>query len=188
MKNKKGSLLLPENIMGAIIFVLCLIVISLLVYKIYQNYTNDESENARKFINSLGEKIDLVKSDGNIYTLNMQKFTGSEKWAVLGWSSNDAGAPDRCVSRSCICICNIGERGGVASTSFLSSCKQQTASCYLFDDFSSIVFHELESDSIIIGKYPHIRINNPLNEFKVNKNKDSITMSNRFDYVYDRRF
>lgn len=104
---KKGDLL---NVVGGVILaVVCLLVVFGFAVKLYNIRTNQEDENAKKTLDLLLSKIELLQN-GQSTNITLQGFDGSKGWAFTGWnkSIDTRLKPQKCFFESCICICKGG--------------------------------------------------------------------------------
>jgi len=107
MIKKRGNITV-NNIVTAVIAIVCLAVLIFAIVKLYDNLKNQEMKNAQKILDNLVIKINALQSGENTQ-LSVPGM--SEKWFIAGWSAGDAGRPEKCYLGSCICICNglLGE-------------------------------------------------------------------------------
>jgi len=98
---KRGEITITSAL-SLILGVLALIILFSAGSKVYANYVDQESENAKSAMDSLEGKIDALKSgDENVEIL----FRGIKGWDLIGWSAKEEGRPDKCALESCICMC-----------------------------------------------------------------------------------
>lgn len=105
MMLKKGDLL---NVVGGVILaVVCLLVVFGFAVKLYNLRTNQEDENAKKTLDLLMSKIELLQ-DGQATNVTLQGFDGFQNWFIVGWnkSVDTRSKPQKCFFESCICVCN----------------------------------------------------------------------------------
>lgn len=96
-----------KNVMGIIIAVIGLAIFFAGVYGLYQVNKSQAAENARKTLDSIMGKAELLQ-DGENNTFVIQGFKGGDDWYLVGWSKEEGrleGKPDKCFDKSCICIC-----------------------------------------------------------------------------------
>ena len=103
--NNRGILM--KNVMGIIIAVIGLAIFFAGVYGIYQVNKSQTAENARKTLDSIMGKIELLE-DGENNTFIIRGVTSAKDWYLVGWSKEEGrlqGKPDKCFDKSCICVC-----------------------------------------------------------------------------------
>ena len=107
IKNKKAEeKVLTPNFITLVIGVLGLVLVFGGAYLIYKNVmSNPEVENAKNTLNTIIEKIEIMKEGKGKFTI--QGFEGSEKWFLMSWNENDLTdtKPEKCFLESCLCIC-----------------------------------------------------------------------------------
>ena len=106
---KKGILM--KNALSVVIAVLALLLVFGVVVKLYQVTVNSEAESARKILDNIMGKINLLE-DGETNSFAIQGFSSENKWYLLGFDSEDGGdvRPEKCLSyvlegKSCLCAC-----------------------------------------------------------------------------------
>lgn len=99
---KRGDL--REQVPGLLIGILCLVLIVIFAVALYKIFINQEAENAKRTIDSLEGKIKLLEN-GQSNEFLITGFKNADNWFVAGWGKNDPTAPDKCMYRSCLCIC-----------------------------------------------------------------------------------
>jgi len=93
-----------KNVMGIIIAVIGLAIFFAGVYQLYQVNKSQTVENARKTLDNIIGKIELLQ-DGENNTFVIQGFKGGDDWYLVGWSEGEEGRPDKCFFNSCVCVC-----------------------------------------------------------------------------------
>jgi len=119
-RNKKADLL--ENALTLIIAVVGLAIIFYAGWQLYSVYVNQDETNAKTAINTIEGRINLLE-DGQLGKVVVKQISG---WFIAGWGKNDAGRPDKCYFKSCLCIC----KDSVSSN--IEDC-QTNGFCRLFD-------------------------------------------------------
>ena len=135
MKNKRGILL--DNVLGLIIAAIGIGLVIFAAYKLYSIAINQESENAKAFLNSIEGKINSM----NVEESGSFQVRTIRDWFLVGWGKNDPNRIDKCSFESCICICK-------GSPSDLKSSCQINGFCRNFN-FNSVSVFEFEK---IAGK------------------------------------
>ncbi|MDO8459808.1 MAG: hypothetical protein Q7S74_01740 [Nanoarchaeota archaeon] len=103
-KNKKGDLI--NNVLETIVAVAGIIILLTAVgyfgYKFLNLSSSQASENAKKTIDTLQEKLNALHEGENTTAL-VQKIEGS--WYLVSWSKDEQNSPDKCHFDACLCIC-----------------------------------------------------------------------------------
>ena len=78
-------------------------------YIVYNVYVNGEEVIAKKAMDVIEKKIELLK-EGQSARFPIKgpcedKNDGDCKWYLVGWSKDDIEGPNRCYFKSCICAC-----------------------------------------------------------------------------------
>lgn len=113
---RKGDLV--KNVLGILLTVIGLVVFFIALARLYNVHANQESENAKRTIDSVIKKIDAL-SEGQATELILQGFTGAEKWCVVGWndlSSSERNALQKCFFSTCTCICKAPSLTGTPTS------------------------------------------------------------------------
>ena len=113
--NNRGILM--KNVMGIIIAVIGLAIFFAGVYGFYQVTKSQTVENARKTLDSIMGKIELLQDGEN----NTFIFQGPKGWFLTGWSKEEGrlqGKPDKCFDKSCVCICSKGTGSSCQNNGF----------------------------------------------------------------------
>src|SRR3989338_677304 len=182
---------LRNNALGIIIAVICLVFLIGLVALIYQQFSDEESQKAKKILNLIETKANALE-EGEKTLATVQ---GMPNWGLLGWGKNDEGRPDKCYFKSCICVCPDGE--GFAKMSEWSESCHGKGFCRFFDaseiEFSvdKNKFAEYEKVTDITGReslgilkkdkeegdFKLIFLRGNLNGIEIFKDKDKLRIS-----------
>ena len=99
MKNKKGDLM--NTVLGIIIAVVGLSLLAYAGFRLYNTTVNQDSEIAKKTIDSFEAKMNALKVGDN----SSFSTKGVEGWNLVAWSKDTSDRPQKCFFNSCICIC-----------------------------------------------------------------------------------
>jgi hypothetical protein len=103
MIDRFGKTILIRNLMSAVIAILVFIMLVSFVVILAGLFFPQEKKNADKFIESLGEKLEILEdgsSDGYL-------FQGIDDWYLVAYGANERYKPAKCVLDGCLCICPI---------------------------------------------------------------------------------
>lgn len=181
--NKKAQEMELKTVGDILVGILVLFVIILLIFAIYNVFSNQEDVNAKKTINSVEGKINAL-SIGQNNTFAIQGFKGATgakvtdpTWYFIGWSKNDSAdsKPDQCFYNSCVCIC----KGTLEANkkNLAGECKVQ-GYCRTFDVDSvsvrTVYTNSIFKDMPSYANPQYIHLQNNLLDININKQKNSI--------------
>jgi hypothetical protein len=147
VRDRGGSMILPENTISIVLFLLIASLIILVGWRFYNNYgVSGELEEAKVLLESVLGKVDLIESRGDFVIKGVQG--NSEKdadWLLVGWSKGEEDRPDSCFAgKGCVCMCNI-KRG------FFDKLPEGIEkSCNSVD---SVVCSGVEADTVLVRSY-----------------------------------
>jgi hypothetical protein len=111
---RKGNLL-PEESVGVVIAVLCIVFLLIGGLEVYGYVKNQDTENAKTAINYFDDQIKALEI-GNTGRFTIKAIPG---WFIIGWSKDNPYRPDKCSLGSCLCICyKAGSESGDIETFF----------------------------------------------------------------------
>ena len=106
---RKGEL--RDHVLSIIIGVISLSLLLLAAWYLMQAYTMSEYDRAVNALDTIKLKLRAV-DDGESTRFPLQ---GPRGWYLQGWSVTEAGRPERCYFKSCICICKEAGTKGAES-------------------------------------------------------------------------
>jgi len=184
---KKG--MIRKNVLGLVIAVIGLLLIILAITKIYYIIPGNESENAKKTVETLKNKIDSI-DNGEQSSVIIQGFDGSNNWYLIGWNKGDINGPDKCLLKNCLCICSVNSKGERDE----HPC-QKAGFCEFWDDKELIVysnFSKVEGHFVTGGdintfgaKFECIVLNSNLMKIEVKKTDKKIYVSREVDFILE---
>ncbi len=103
---RKGDLL-TDNFLEILLAVIGLVLVGYVAYQIYQVTVNQDVTIAKKMLDSLEAKINLLNvGEEGEYTLKGPcKEAGKCDWYLMGWGKTDLHRPEKCYFKSCMCAC-----------------------------------------------------------------------------------
>ncbi|MSS74793.1 hypothetical protein EXS73_01065 [Candidatus Pacearchaeota archaeon] len=189
---RKGDLL-TDNFLEILLAVIGLVLVGYVAYQIYQVTVNQDVTIAKKMLDSLEAKINVLKvgEEGEFSLRTPYSSKEASNWFITGWSNTDLHRPEKCYFESCVCACRgIGNGGGWEDNLRTRTC-QESGYCRFFDD-SLIVVKGIDEVSIIgnVGtdpiptlqktgqtkEEPYIRLQQGLMLFKVSKTTEGVTI------------
>ena len=103
-KNKRGDL--TKHTLEIVIAVAAIALLVFGVMKVYSAFVSDESENAKKTLDIIEARINVLgEEQGGKFAI--QGFSGGDDWILVGWDKNEWPAPEKCAFESCLCICKF---------------------------------------------------------------------------------
>src|SRR3989344_7374506 len=102
---------LRDHVLSIIIGVVSLSLLLLAAWYLMQAYTMTDYNKAVSVLDAIELKLKAVE-DGETTRFPLQ---GPQGWYLQGWSVTDAGRPERCYFKSCICICKEAGANGATS-------------------------------------------------------------------------
>lgn len=114
---RKGDLL-TDNFLEILLAVIGLVLVGYVAYQIYQVTVNQEATIAKKMLDSLEAKINLLNvGEEGEYTLRAPCKKGGTNaegtpkleclWYLTGWGKESLDRPEKCYFKSCVCVCKI---------------------------------------------------------------------------------
>jgi hypothetical protein len=187
MLGKRGEGLLTENTLSMVIAAFCIAFLIFFGVKLYQMHRNIDKENALDVINSLAEKLELIK-EGGVEVIYLQGFPKANEWEIIAWDKYEKGRPAVCWFSACVCAYRT-------STLFFKPWQSNTFEKFNGDkvcrrvDSNKIIIHSKGTIKVpssprapnLLGRedkdYAFVKI--PLNILKLDvlKNKDGIQLS-----------
>jgi len=105
MKNKRASLLLPEETLKMVIAVICIVFLVLLLVSLYFSLTgNQKKQKAEASMNNLISPEIIRINNGGIPLEEGKLVPNPSGWYIFGFVGEDL-KPNLCVGANCICIC-----------------------------------------------------------------------------------
>jgi len=102
MIRKRGNITVNEMV-TAVIAIICLSVLIFAIVKLYQNLAVQEIKKAQTGLNSIIVKMNALQDEESTY---LSLATGlTAPWFIAGWNGDEVGRPEKCYLGSCICIC-----------------------------------------------------------------------------------
>jgi hypothetical protein len=132
------------------------------IVKLSSIFTNQESANAKHTLEGISSRLEALNVGQNS-TFLLQGFSGSENWVVSAWNSTQAGRPDKCYFKSCLCVCP-------ADGEDAQSC-QEKGFCQTFD-YEGVVVEPISQEALYNSDTWHESIT-----FNLPKNADECRAS-----------
>jgi len=107
MKNRKGTTLLPEEVLKIVVAIICIGFLVFLLISIYLSATGDQKKKqAEEIMNSNnGLKAEIERVNAGGAPLEQGKLIPNPSgWYVLSFTNGET-KPNKCVEENCICIC-----------------------------------------------------------------------------------
>ena len=107
INGKKGMELLGEHTVELIIAAFCIIVLVYLGMMVYGlvSKNNQRALQAESTLAAVNAVIVTQSSTENIGKSAEYNLESPAKWYILSWPDVDGKIPDRCIFRTCLCIC-----------------------------------------------------------------------------------
>ncbi|MBI2632235.1 hypothetical protein HYW75_04480 [Candidatus Pacearchaeota archaeon] len=100
---RKGLIRDTTSLVVAIIGILLLL---FAVYQLYKVFVEQDSEVAKRTINIIEAKINLLEEGQTGKFPIKGPWNKNRKWYLVGWGKENTERPDKCYFDSCICICD----------------------------------------------------------------------------------
>lgn len=104
--NKNGDF--QEHALSIIIGVVCLGLLIFAGWRFWDVSTSSAHEKAVATLETIGLKLNAI----DVGETTRFPLQGPNRWYLQGWSVTEAGRPERCYFKSCICACQ--ERGAAS--------------------------------------------------------------------------
>ena len=104
MKSKEAQLT-PE-VLKSVLAVIGIVILIFFAIKLYGLFVNQDTKNAKAFIEGLSSKIGNL-NDGQNNTFALQGVAG---WVLVGWGKEIPldKKPEKCFDKNCLCLCKDG--------------------------------------------------------------------------------
>lgn len=95
-----------KNLLGIILTVIGLSIFLFGVARLYTASLSEEDENARKTLERIMAKIEVLPLDVES-SITLQGFKGADSWVLMGWNGeiHQDLKPQKCFFGTCLCIC-----------------------------------------------------------------------------------
>jgi len=179
---------LGKELMGAIAAIIGAIIIIIFISILYRSYYNSNAsegaEQARDFSSTLYSKINAITLNQNSSKI-IQPIEGD--WYIIGWSYDSLGRPDKCLAKSCICLCpkpapdSCQTRNGFCNTftkekiETLTFDKEKTTTQYQAGGIPLPIGSIVPKNSLFIGIGKNQQTG--LLDIKIEKTSDKIALS-----------